>query len=245
MELPDPVTVAPDLRSALARGGRSTQAPRGAPWPGRGADQRRCARSPPGRARSSRSPNGSLTCPPRWPRAGDRSAVPVGVDDPPAAGPDRRRPVRRSDRRVRAAAVRRDGPGRAAAGAGRRRQDPARLPHASHGRRATGTAPARGDRPAHPDGAGQVGVEGKTNEITLFTPLLDTLTPRPDRRGDHRRCHAHPTRTRDPRRPARRALGPDREGQPVRHEAPGRIPGAAGGTRREVPGSDGLPGSER
>ena len=81
--------------------------------------------------------------------------------------------VGRGDRRVHPAPVCGDRTSRAAAGPGHGWQHRARLPS----RRCRGPAPGRGDRDKQTRTVlGQIEVAGKTNEITAFAPLLDTLT---------------------------------------------------------------------
>ena len=180
VELPNPITVAPRAAGGVGAGEQSPQAARGAPWPG-SSIAGRCARSPPGPARSSRSPNGSPTCPPRWPsiwapRRAARAAratirrVVRDVDADRGAPPSessssnsaraRPRPVGGahwpSTARPHAAPV--DRPGRRASRPGTCSRSSISTP----GRCWAGSIDTR--------------VEGKTSEISGFAPLLDTLT---------------------------------------------------------------------
>ena len=170
-------------------------------------------------------------------RSGDRAAVSVGVDDPPAVL-GRSTPTGSTPRS--AGSCSDCAP--AVAPVGRRRV------------LAVDGKTLRGSRHAGRDGErgggrhllavidqhtrvvlGQIDVDGKTNEITAFTPAArHPDRHRPDRRGDHRGRVAHPTRAR--RRPARprRALGADREGQPAPAAPPARRAALAAGRRRRI-----------
>ena len=82
-------------------------------------------------------------------------------------------------------------------------------------------------RPGTPDRPGARRIVLQPPEGRLATPGRD---PRPDRARHRARPHPHPVQ----HRPAA-----------MRREAPCCIPGAAGRDSKEVPGSNGLPGSER
>ena len=149
-------------------------------------------------------------------------------------GQRRRRPVRRRDRRVRAAAC-----APRVAPAGRRRVlavDGKTLRGSRHtdtDGAPAGPAPARGDRPARP-GRARAGRRRRQDQRDhrVRPAARHPDRPRPDRGGDHRRRAAHPTRPRRDLHAPRRALGADGEGQPAPAAPPARRAALARGRDR-------------